>query len=315
MGCGGSTDYLVEDIDFENAEPQSAEERALWDEVTPLLEQVGDILEELASYKGCAEFIKLAVRTPSTENDVAAWNAVVPAVNMLKRFFDFYAEFRDGLVKLLVFVCQDQPRLALSENLGVAKLIVRMFDFIIRFDELKMGKASIQNDFSFYRRSMNRMKRGAVELKVSSPPVNDEVANRMSLFFAYPNPFTKALIDEFLKNEQLTEDASPKPELQVTFAIIANACKDIANEHPPSDASRKEQNFTLFRAMVAAIMFYDYTSTEGVFVKKSQIDVVGCIMALKKYENDATDLLNTIRYGTKTFNSESTPRKIADLMS
>jgi len=213
-------------------------------------------------------------------------------------------------LKLLEYTSKDDPQAILQENLGVTRLIVSMLDFIIKFDELKMGKASIQNDFSFYRRSMNRMKRGAVELNVSSPPVNDEVANRMSLFFAYPNPFTKALIDELSRNKTI-----PKDELTKVFACIANACKEIANNHETNDVGRKEKNFVLFRSMVAAIMFYDYTSTTGVFVKKSEVDVEGCIQALKKYANDATDLLNTIRYGTKTFNNDTTPRKIVNLMS
>lgn len=173
-----------------------------------------------------------------------------------------------------------------------------------------MGKASIQNDFSFYRRSMNRMKRGAVELNVSSPPVNDEVANRMSLFFAYPNPFTKALIDELSRNKTI-----PKEQLISVFGNIANACKENANKHESNEQARKEKNFVLFRAMVAAIMFYDYTAPNGVFAKKAEVDVEGCIQALKKYQNDATDLLNTIRYGTKTFNNDTTPRKIINLMS
>ncbi len=53
----------------------------------------------------------------------------------------------------------------------------------------------------------------------------------------------------------------------------------------------------LFRAMVAAIMFYDYCHPAGVFVKKSDVDVYACVVALKAYDSDAADLLNTIRYG------------------
>lgn len=186
-----------------------------------------------------------------------------------------------------------------------AKLLVRMFDFIIRFDELKMGKASIQNDFSFYRRSMNRMKRGeAVADEVERPPVNDEMANKMSLFFAYPNPFTKALIDEFSKLE------GPAPAR--CFALIANGTRVMAERR---GEGKREEAFALFRAMVAAILFYDYAHPSGVFVKKSDIDVVACIVALKRYEGDAMDLLNTIRYGTHSFNSDATPKRVVDAMS
>ncbi len=53
--------------------------------------------------------MQVAVRTPSVENDVAAWNAVVPAVVMLKEFFDYYDVFRAGLLQCIAFVCRDDP--------------------------------------------------------------------------------------------------------------------------------------------------------------------------------------------------------------
>jgi hypothetical protein len=61
----------------------------------------------------------VAVRTPSVENDVAAWNAVVPVVNMLKGFFEFYDRFREAMLRLLQFICADDPYISLPENLMV----------------------------------------------------------------------------------------------------------------------------------------------------------------------------------------------------
>ena len=77
-----------------------------------------------------------------------------------------------------------------------------------------------------------------------------------------------------------------------------------------------QANFGLFRAMVAAIVFYDYVSVNlgGVFVKRSEIDVLACIVALKQHGGDAADLLNTIRYGTHSFQRGDTPKKIIDAM-
>lgn len=315
MGCTGSrADLTYDDINIDNPEPTPIE-APLCAEMAPLLQRMSDILEHLATYKGCAESIKIAVRTPSMEHDVAAWNAVVPAVIMLKEFFDYYDEFKAGLLKCISFVCRDDPYISLPEDLAIAKIIVQMLDFVIRFDELKMGKASIQNDFSFYRRTMNRMKKeghsksGAhLANEVRKPPVNDETANSMSLFFAYPNPFTKALIDALMKDKD--EAIGPRERVCKTFAIIANACRSMAER-----GNDKEANFGLFRAMVASIMFYDYCHPQGVFVKKSDVDMMGCVMALKRYDADATDLLNTIRYGCHSFNSETTPKRIIEIMS
>ena len=229
---------------------------------------------------------------------------------MLRDFFQFYDEFKTALLRLITFVCaEDDPYVSLPENLMSAKLLVNMFDFIIKFDELKMGKASIQNDFSFYRRSMNRMKRGenmGGEVEVERAPVNDETANKMSLFFAYPNPFTKALIDEFGKLDK-------RDSVARCFALIANGSRVMAERRVGHEL--RDEAFALFRSMVAAILFYDYVHPQGSFVKKSDIDVVACVHALKRLEGDAMDLLNTIRYGTHTFSSDTTPKRVLDAMA
>lgn len=159
---------------------------------------------------------------------------------------------------------------------------------------------------------MNRMKQNSHQhadaLDIHQAPVNDETANKMSLFFAYPNPFTKALIDEFTDKDK-GPAIGQRDNLCRTFAIVANACRALAER-----GNSKEETFSLFRAMVAAIMFYDAAHPAGVFVKKSDVDVYSCILSLKRYEGDTMDLLNTIRYGCPSFNSDSTPRKIVDLM-
>jgi hypothetical protein len=81
----------------------------------------------------------------------------------------------------------------------------------------------------------------------------------------------------------------------------------------PGDA---EQLFALFRAMVAAIVFYDYVSVNigGVFVKRSEIDILACINVLKEHGGDASDLLNTVRYGTHSFQRGDTPKRVLDAM-
>ena len=134
MGCGGNSSGKTVNLDFEDKEPNGEKESEVFSQVKPLLDRTGEILEQLKSYTGCAEYIKLAVRTPSTENDISAWNAVVPAVNMLKDFFEYYSAFKDGLIQLLEYACKDNdPHEVLQESLGVTRIIVEMLDFIIRY--------------------------------------------------------------------------------------------------------------------------------------------------------------------------------------
>lgn len=68
---------------------------------------------------------------------------------------------------------------------ALAKQLADILAFVLRFDDAKMVNPAIQNDFSYYRRSLNKQK-NKVEVKIK-----DELANRMSLFFAYPTPMLK----------------------------------------------------------------------------------------------------------------------------
>jgi hypothetical protein len=56
--------------------------------------------------------------------------------------------------------------------------------------EAKMMNPAIQNDFSYYRRVLGRMKDKKQKMKV-----DEELANKMSFFFAYPTPMMKVMID------------------------------------------------------------------------------------------------------------------------
>jgi hypothetical protein len=41
---------------------------------------------------------------------------------------------------------------------ALAKQFAEILQFVLRFDDLKMNNPAIQNDFSYYRRTLNRMK-------------------------------------------------------------------------------------------------------------------------------------------------------------
>jgi len=68
---------------------------------------------------------------------------------------------------------------------------------VLKFDDLKMNNPAIQNDFSYYRRTLSRMKMtGGDESKAV---VSNEEANRMSLFYAYPTPMLRSVSDATTK--------------------------------------------------------------------------------------------------------------------
>ena len=60
-----------------------------------------------------------------------------------------------------------------------------------------MTNPAIQNDFSYYRRTLNRRKMGEISANTAASAdgadLPDDVANRMSLFYANPTPMLNTL--------------------------------------------------------------------------------------------------------------------------
>ena len=69
---------------------------------------------------------------------------------------------------------------------------------MLKFDDLKMSNPAIQNDFSYYRRTLSRMKMNNTGGEDQAVVTNEE-ANRMSLFYAYPTPILKTISDATTK--------------------------------------------------------------------------------------------------------------------
>jgi hypothetical protein len=301
-------------IDFEKAIP-SDDEKALHDAVAEVLNKAPVILDRLRKYAGCEEFIRKAITTPGPETEEAAWEAVLPAVDQLQQFYDFSLELEQCFPKLLVALCKSDgektPKNHLSSQ-ALAKQLADVFDFVLRFDDAKMVNPAIQNDFSYYRRTLNRMK---LSKKDANIKIRDELANRMSLFFAYPTPMMKVLSETTAKFLS-TDVTVPRENVTSVLATLANVCHDMVENKKFS-----KEDFTMLslRAMVGSIILYDHVSEQGAFVKKSPINVKGCIHVLKTFQpttDQSTDgLLNALRFTTIHLNDPETPGSIKQLLA
>jgi hypothetical protein len=109
---------------------------------------------------------------------------------------NFHSCLEDCFVTLLKQLCVTSPTRTLKNNLETYQASVlalaQLLTFALDFDDLKMTNPSIQNDFSYYRRTLSRLK-SSPEAKemLEQAVVKDELANRMSLFYAYPTPMLK----------------------------------------------------------------------------------------------------------------------------
>lgn len=139
-----------------------------------------------------------------------------------------------------------------------------------------MRNPTLQNDFSYYRRMLQRGRYGGLGRQsveddgmsdLRSAMVEDDQANRISLFIAYPTPMLKCVIDT-------TTDYVTQNRLQRSvgdcLAALWSGCFQTVNKKRtlPADVVA----FCL-KVMVVTIILYDHIDPNGVFSKNSPINV------------------------------------------
>lgn len=93
------------------------------------------------------------------------------------------------------------PLKHLETQQALVKQFSCMLDFVLKFDEFKMLNPSIQNDFSFYKRTISRIRSPNPNIAQEFIGIKDltpELANRISLFYANATPMLRALSDAML---------------------------------------------------------------------------------------------------------------------
>lgn len=304
-------------LDFENAQP-TGEEQEVYDKVKAVLDRASAILSDLDSYQGAGEQIRAAISNPANEEyQTQAWDAVSPLVVKLKEFYLYCGEIEAVLPSLLEALCAEDPMASLERKQALAKQFAEILHFVLKFDDLKMTNPAIQNDFSYYRRTLSRMKMTNPNGEEANVVVTNEEANRMSLFYAYPTPMLKAISDTTTKF--VSENKSiPIDNTTDCLATMATICRIMIES--PDIAQRFHNPETILfcqRVLVGAIILYDHVHLIGAFSKKNPvIDIQASIRALKMHANAHLEgLLNALRYTTKHLNDEDTPKKVKQLLS
>ncbi|KAM9719262.1 CYFIP-related Rac1 interactor B-like isoform 1-T2 [Menidia menidia] len=303
-------------LDFENAQPSDSETE-VWEKVNQVLTEARVILDDLQAYRGAGEEIRQAIQSPGVEGvQEKAWAAVVPLVAKLKTFYEFSQKLEGGLRRLLDVLTDagSTPTQHLEQKQALARQFAHILHFTLRFDELKMTNPAIQNDFSYYRRTISRMRINNLSAEAGSD-VNNELANRMSLFYASATPMLKTLSDATSK---FVSDNPDVPIENTTDCLSTMACVCKVMLETPEYRSRFASEETLqfcLRVMVGVIILYDHVHPAGAFVKTSNIDMKGCIRVLKEQPPSSVEgLLNALRYTTKHLQDESTSKQIRAML-
>lgn len=305
-------------VDFENAKP-TENEIDVWAKVNEVLLCSNSILVDMANYHGAAEEIRLAISFPQNEEyQEKAWSAVYPMVLKLKEFYEFSISLENVIPVLLRELCSSNltSRQHLETQQALFKQFAEILDFVLKFDDLKMTTPAIQNDFSYYRRTVSRKRMANEDSKGGETEVSNEMADRMSLFYAHATPMLKTLSDTTTKFVTQHKDL-PVEITTDCLSTMANICREmIENPNYCSRFTNEETKWFCLRVMVGVIILYDHVHPVGAFAKNSGIDVKSCLKLLKDQESEKVEvLMNALRYTTLHLNEESTPRSIKCMLA
>lgn len=94
-------------VDFENAQPSTEEETAIFDEAEQVLQESQSVLQDLMAYTGATKEIREAIGNPSPHSELAAWEALIPLVKKLKGFYLFSQRLNQVVPKILGHLCNN----------------------------------------------------------------------------------------------------------------------------------------------------------------------------------------------------------------
>ncbi|XP_008584605.1 PREDICTED: protein FAM49B [Galeopterus variegatus] len=292
-------------LDFENAQPTESE-KEIYNQVNVVLKDAEGILEDLQSYRGAGHEIREAIQHPADEKlQEKAWGAVVPLVGKLKKFYEFSQRLGP---------CSITTSTAATSLLLTYVHAVTPFKCSLAPVHPWMTNPAIQNDFSYYRRTLSRMRINNVPAEGENE-VNNELANRMSLFYAEATPMLKTLSDATTKFVSENKNL-PIENTTDCLSTMASVCRVMLEtpEYRSRFTNEETVSFCL-RVMVGVIILYDHVHPVGAFAKTSKIDMKGCIKVLKDQPpNSVEGLLNALRYTTKHLNDETTSKQIKSML-
>jgi hypothetical protein len=125
--------------------------------------------------------------------------------------------------KILGQLCSGNlsPTQHLETQQALVKQLAEILEFVLKFDEHKMKTPAIQNDFSYYRRTLTRASRQ--DNAERDLVVGNELANRMSLFYAHATPMLRVLSQAtitFLMDVSVIVSAS----LSLSLSLFLSPC-------------------------------------------------------------------------------------------
>jgi len=244
-------------IDMETAKPSSSE-AATYKQIEEVLRESKDVVQRIEDYKGCQDLARKAMKTPSKENETAAFEGLLTCVDDISSFNHQAKSIELTLPKLWGALCDTKEgRLTLGDQQALAKQLADIFDFALRFDQTRMMRPNLSNDFSYYRRLLPKFS------KHPDIKVKDDEASGMALFTADHIPMMSCIAKA---TQRFVEEQSAGDAVAQVLGVMANSCLKMIKSRK---FQKRDTNFFCARAMTGAIVLYDHVAPDpGVFGKK-----------------------------------------------
>lgn len=286
----------INGVEFEIDDEKKCDEKSdggIMKETQKALQRKEEILQLIENYKGCQDLARAAMSDPSQENEKAAFEGLLGCVDSIRHFNQYSKVISAAFRKLLEYLAanvNERNITKLDEKPHLAKQLGQMIDFALHFDNIRMLRPNLSNDFSYYRRLLP---------KFTNHPgirVKEDEASGMVLFTAEHIPMTAALI------KAASESQNTDNGIGLVLSTMANSCMLMLK-----NKTYKDQNINLLlsRVMSGSIVIFDHVNEVGAFAKKSPISIKQCVTILKKDFPDDPGQLNALRYSTRTFREAS----------
>lgn len=289
FGSKGPEIELDLDADAKSGFKNKAQEE-VFAAVEEVLAGAPDVLLKVDQYVGCQELARTAMRDATTENEQKAFEGLLSAVDSISAFFNFHGTLQEVFPKLIKAIADDYSTPdALQEAVcqPLCLKLIQIVDFAIRFDQVRMLRPNLSNDFSYYRRLLPKFN------KHPKIRIKDDEASGMALFTAQHIPMVDALIRSSLAAAQGNGNVS------AVLALLGNSCLKCVREDraPPGT----DKGMMCARAMAGAVVLFDHCSIPHAFNRKAAIKTKEIVNTLKKSFAAEVALINAIRFNSKNF--------------
>ncbi|GMH96936.1 hypothetical protein TrST_g6261 [Triparma strigata] len=270
-------------------------------EIETQIEDLKWMVEWLDSYKPCLEPIRLALSSPSNSDlQEKAFQELNPNIVDIQKFYT-KAQSLSEFIPLVLASLEAEGRIDLDPYL--TRQFLQVLQLMYMADQRKMMCPGLQNDFSFYRRTVAKFPQEA--------PVSETVANQISMWIAEASPLSNTVANA------LKSGFKKDPDMVGVLSKLANMSAWIVYKDGEVTAPQKE---LLMVAMTQCIIMFDRSSTRGAFHKDSGVMVRKCVTVLtsqacEEIENVRGGLKNGLKYSTVHFGDAATPAFVEEMLN